>query len=58
MSEDEREDEQERWGRHQEKTFEKPAHDTLLKAIKNFNGFTGYSIDLGCGSGMDTLELL
>lgn len=38
MREDEREDE--RWNRHQEKTFDRPAHDTLIKAIKNFNGFT------------------
>ncbi len=40
MREDEREEDEERWTRHQERTFEKPAHDTLIKAIKNFNGFT------------------
>lgn len=32
--------------------------ETLTKALKLFSGFRGYAIDLGCGSGADTLELL
>ena len=54
---DERDEEIE-WNKYQERTFEKPPHDILLRALKCFDGFTGYSIDLGCGSGRDTMELL
>lgn len=52
-----REDE-DKWKRYQEKTFNRPPHDILLQALKYFDGFKGYSIDLGCGAGRDTIELL
>jgi tellurite methyltransferase len=38
----------------------KPARDTLLEALAAFEkeGAPGFAIDLGCGEGRDTLELL
>jgi len=57
MREDEREEE-EKWNRYHEKTLHRPPEDLLLKALGHFDGFTGYSIDIGCGSGRDTKELL
>lgn len=57
MREDEREEET-KWNRYQEKTFNRPPHKILLQALKYFHGFKGYSIDLGCGAGNDTIELL
>src|SRR3954468_24291573 len=39
----------------------KPARDTLLKALELFEKekrAPGFAVDLGCGSGRDTLELL
>ena len=57
MRDDEREEET-KWNRYHEKTIHRPPEDTLLKALGFFNGFKGYSIDIGCGAGRDTMELL
>lgn len=57
MIDDERYEET-KWTRYQEKTFEGRPHDILLQTLRYFQGFAGYSIDLGCGAGNDTMELL
>ena len=51
------------WGTHYNKLKEKkfPPSATLLKALalfKSENLSTKYAIDLGCGTGIDTMELL
>ena len=35
-----------------------PAHPTLLEALRHWNGAPGFALDLGCGMGRDSLELL
>ncbi len=41
------------------KSIDNPApRETLVKALNFFGDYTGFAIDLGCGNGMDTIELL
>jgi tellurite methyltransferase len=39
-------------------TAERPPRRTLLAALEGFGGETGFAVDLGCGHGRDTIELL
>jgi SAM-dependent methyltransferase len=36
----------------------RPPRPTLLAALDRFGAFTGLAVDLGCGEGRDTIELL
>lgn len=46
------------WAEFQNKRTTNPPRPLLLKALELFNGFTGYTVELGCGSGIDTIHLL
>ncbi|MES2007684.1 MAG: hypothetical protein V4468_02200 [Pseudomonadota bacterium] len=35
-----------------------PAHPSLLQALEHWTGEHGLALDLGCGAGRDSLELL
>lgn len=53
----------EEWGKYYEATLDRPPRDTLLRALTAFETETRsddlrFAIDLGCGNGVDTLELL
>lgn len=50
--------EETKWNIYQEKTLNRKPNKLLLQTLKYFDGFTGYAIDLGCGAGNDTMELL
>jgi tellurite methyltransferase len=39
-------------------TAERPPRPTLLVALDRFDGARGFAVDLGCGQGRDTIELL
>src|SRR5665213_1304291 len=39
-------------------TAERPPRPTLLVALDRFDGERGFAVDLGCGQGRDTIELL
>ena len=47
-----------KWNIYQEKTLNRKPNNLLLQTLKYFDGFTGYAIDIGCGAGNDTMELL
>jgi len=42
----------------QKRTINMSPRPILLKVLELFDGFTGYAIDLGCGSGADTIKLI
>jgi SAM-dependent methyltransferase len=49
------------WSAFYDAVAHRPPHDTLLKALALFDGGPErerFAIDLGCGSGRDTLEML
>ncbi|MBT5415196.1 MAG: methyltransferase domain-containing protein [Rhodospirillaceae bacterium] len=48
------------WAGYYAKTSERPPRETLLSALGRFEaeGKTGVAVDLGCGGGRDTVELL
>ena len=48
------------WGAYYAKTAGRPPRDTLLAALDRFEveGVTGQAVDLACGGGRDTVELL
>jgi len=46
------------WTRFQRETAAMPPRPLLLNTLKLFDGFTGYAVELGCGSGVDTVHLL
>lgn len=48
------------WAAYYAKTAGRPPRDTLLAALDRFDaeGVTGQAVDLGCGGGRDTVELL
>lgn len=48
------------WAAYYAKTAGRPPRDTLLAALDRFEaeGVTGFAVDLGCGGGRDTVELL
>jgi SAM-dependent methyltransferase len=49
----------ERWKKYYEAIGEREARDTLLKALEMFDHAQNLSaIDIGCGNGIDTVELL
>jgi len=41
-----------------EATAGRPPRRTLLAALERFGEFRGFAVDLGCGDGRDTIELL
>ena len=49
---------QSRWPSYYDAVKDNPPRPTLLIAVEAWNGSPGFALDLGCGSGRDTLTLL
>lgn len=57
----EKQQDQTSWAEYYEKTMGADAHHTLQSALRLFEAagvMTGFALDLGCGDGRDTMELL
>lgn len=46
------------FGPYYDATAGRPPRKTLLSALAAFGDFAGFAVDLGCGDGRDTIELL
>ena len=46
------------WSEFQKKMTTMPPRPILLKVLELFDGFQGYAVELGCGSGVDTVHLI
>ena len=46
------------WIDFQKQMTKIPPRPLLLKTLELFNGFKGYAVELGCGSGVDTIHLI
>ena len=46
------------WSEFQNKMTAIPPRPILLKVLDLFDGFKGYAVELGCGSGVDTIHLI
>ena len=49
---------QEKWAQFQARTKENLTNKLLLDTLSLFDGYIGRAVDLGCGSGADTIELI
>jgi tellurite methyltransferase len=49
-----------RWGAFYDAVADRPPHDTVVQALDHFDreGHQGFAVDLGCGDGRDTVELV
>ena len=46
------------WFNYQKEMTTRKPRPLLLKVLEFYNGFAGYAVELGCGGGVDTIELL
>ena len=46
------------WNNYHKITDNKPPRKNIIKFIEKYNNLTGNAIDLGCGSGCDTIYLI
>ncbi len=49
-----------RWAEFYDAVADRPPHDTIVEALDRFEqeGRVGFAVDLGCGDGRETVELL